>query len=83
MADRSAFGASFPLGELMLQHCFLIFLLPFPDVVLVLSELMLRTSFIAMYKKNLGVLGMPGLRPPAQQSSFQILATSPASATGL
>ena len=28
---------------------------------------MLRTSFIAMYK-NLGVLGMAGLRPPAEQS---------------
>ena len=29
--------------------------------------LMLRTSFIAMYK-NLGVLGMAGLRPPAEHS---------------
>ena len=28
---------------------------------------MLRTSFIAMYK-NLGVLDMTGLRPPAEQS---------------
>ena len=48
---------------------------------------MLRTSFIAMYK-TLGVLGMAGLRPPvehslAQQSSFQSLATPPASVTGL
>ena len=29
--------------------------------------LMLRTSFIAMYK-NLDVLGMAGLRPPAEHS---------------
>ena len=40
-----------------------------------------------MYK-NLGVLGMAGLRPPAeysmaQQSSFQSLTTLPASAIGL
>ena len=48
---------------------------------------MLRTSFIVMYK-ILGVLGMAGLQvmalqsKVALQSSFQSLATSPASATG-
>ena len=50
---------------------------------------MLRTSFIACYvQKTLVFLGMAGLRPPAehsmaQQSSFQSLATPPASATEL
>ena len=47
---------------------------------------MLRTSFIAMYK-NLGVWAWPAFGRPlskvAQQSSFQSLATPPASATGL
>ena len=60
---------------------------------------MLRTSFIAMYKKTLVFWAWPACRPPAEQSgpaeraafmskvaqqtSFQSLATPPASATGL
>ena len=47
---------------------------------------MLRTSFIAMYK-NLVFWAWPAFGRPlskvAQQSSFQSLATPPASATGL